>query len=333
MVDSRWIFLCLAGTILAPVAHAQRVSIACGASVTTNNVGLTSDLGPCTDNGLFINSSQTAVTVNLNGHTLLGAGRGAGLIIGTSTGGVTVKGPGQISGFGTGILIQDDDVLVYNVTLKANQVGIAAGANRIRVVSNTIRGEGQGTIGVSTGNGGDIFVYQNTITGHSEAGVAIFGESKTSVDGNKISNNQTGIFAGPPDLVCFTIRGNHIFNNRADGIDVSPNGIGSRSATALAMPGGCFLVEDNRVTENQGSGIVMDRASTLAQVLIQDNIVRGNQVDGIELIGGRQSEVIGNVAIRNASTDLVWDSVNSPDSCWKQNIFGTSSPSALPSCP
>lgn len=72
MVGSRWILLCVAGTILASVAHAQHVSIACGASVTTNSIGLTSDLGPCTGNGLFINSSQTAVTVNLNGHTITG---------------------------------------------------------------------------------------------------------------------------------------------------------------------------------------------------------------------------------------------------------------------
>lgn len=160
------------------------------------------------------------MTINLNGHTIAGLGKGAGLKIGTSNGGVTVKGPGEIAGFGTGIAIEDDDVLVYQVTLKANQVGIAIDGNEIRVVSNTIRGEGNGTIGVSTGNGGAIFIYQNTIIGHSQAGVAIFGESEATVDGNKISNNRTGIFAGPPDLVCFTIRGNQISHNRANGIDV-----------------------------------------------------------------------------------------------------------------
>lgn len=322
----------IAWAMLAFTAEAQSGNLTCGTSVTTDTIELESDLGPCPGDGLFINSSQLAVTVNLNGHAIIGSGNGTGLRIGTSTGGVTIKGPGQIMGFGTGIVIQDDDVLVYQVTLKANQVGIGIAGNEVRVVSNTIRGEKRGTIGVSTGNGGDIFVYHNTITGHSEAGVAIFGESKATVDGNAISNNQTGIFAGPPDLVCFTIRGNHIFHNRANGIDVSPKGISTR-ASALATVGSCFIAEDNRVIGNKGSGIVMERAATLGQVLIQDNIVRENERDGIDLIGGQGSEVIGNVAVHNLGEDLLWDPGNSPNSCSKQNIFGTTSTPALPPCP
>ena len=332
MSSLRFSPVCIAAVMLACAAQAQSGNLlTCGASITTNAIELESDLGPCPGDGLFINSSQTAVTVNLNGHAIVGSGKGAGLTIGTSNGGVTIKGPGQILGFGTGIVIEDDNVLVYQITLKANQEGIAIGANDIRVVSNTIRGEHQGTIGISTGNGGDIFVYQNTITGHSEAGVAIFGESKATIDGNAISNNQTGIFAGPPDLVCFTIRGNHIFHNHANGIDVSPKGISTRTP-ALAMVGSCFVVEDNQVIGNKGSGIVMERASALGQVLIQDNVVRENEGNGIDLTGGQASQVIGNVAIHNIGQDLLWDPVSSPNSCWKQNIFGTSSPLELPQC-
>ena len=336
MKTFKYALLCAATVALASRVDARPANtIACGASITTDTIELESDLGPCPADGLFINSAQTAVSVNLNGHSITGSGNGAGLRIGTSNGGVTVKGPGHITGFGSGILVEDDDVLVYGVTLNTNKTGIGIGnANRVRIVSNTVRGGNKGQIGVGTGNAGDIFIYQNAITGHSKAGVAIFGESKTTVDSNTIIGSRTGIFAGPPDLVCFTIRGNNIFHNRANGIDVSPKGIVGRNLTqALATVGSCFLVEDNTVTGNGGSGIVMEQASTLDQVLIQDNIVRNNEANGISLIGGQGSQVIGNVALQNHGVDLLWDASNSPSSCWKQNIFTTNSPSELPQCP
>src|SRR5690348_4514204 len=134
MSGFRFSLLFIASAMFSITAAAQPGNLTCGASVTTDTIQLESDLGPCPGNGLFINSSQTPVTINLNGHTIAGLGKGAGLKIGTSNGGVTVKGPGQIADFGTGIAIEDDDVLVYQVTLKANQVGIAVDGNEIRVV-------------------------------------------------------------------------------------------------------------------------------------------------------------------------------------------------------
>jgi hypothetical protein len=73
----------------------------------------------------------------------------------------------------------------------------------------------------------------------------------------------------------------------------------------------------------------------LTGCLIENNLVQKNGLGGISILVDTQRAnqgmlVEGNRLSRNG-TDLIWDGVS--NGCWFQNLFVTSSPQVLPTCP
>jgi nitrous oxidase accessory protein NosD len=254
---------------------------------------------------------------------------------------VTVKGPGRIANFSTGILIgpiSSNAVLIYNLVFTGNQTGIAvtAGEGTVRALQNVIVGKKKQGSGIVLAVTSNVYIYQNTIKDYADA-VLIEGEVQNAVvDENLIIHNQTGISASSPDNSCSTIRGNRVKFNEGNGIEAGgPTSVFLHTATSFTCPGAGSDIEDNTVSFNRGSGIVAG-AGLAGTRLVQDNLVSFNKIDGISVIGTDITEtpgpvqVIGNYVVRNG-TDLVWDGVGTGN-CWQQNIFGTSSPRVLPAC-
>ncbi len=318
----------LLAAIVATLALASHPAFAvvCGAQIRTDVV-LTSDLH-CTGNALFIIGPLPGapnITIDLNGFSVIGDGTGAGITV-AAVGGVIVKGPGRISNFQVGLSVnQAIDVVAYDLTLVNNQTGmIADRATATRIFDNVIRGGKNGQIGVSINTSSKIFLYRNTITGHSSFGVQIpVGDPPDvtfpTISENIIKRNGAGIFAKGLDSDSI-IRDNTIEENDGNGIEIGN-----------IIEAGC-TIEGNSVHANAGSGIVISGRPQTG-CLIQNNIVTNNLVNGISVVSGAplvlEMRVLGNRLSSNG-IDLLWDTVSS--SCFSQNIFGTSSPAVLPLC-
>jgi len=310
-------------------------ALQCGDNITTDTT-LTADLGPCPNNGLGIDGIPAHVTLDLNGHTISGSGVGSGVVVGgVSPYGITIKGPGKIANFNAGLTMGGgaSNALVYDLLLKTNQTGISInGPNNasIRILNNVIDGASAGQVGITLSDAGGVYFYQNEISGQSVAAVVLQGETSSSVDQNIITLNQAGILLSAPFLSCSSIHGNQITLNLGNGIQSGRTG-GMSSRTQASAITDC-AIQDNTVSWNGGSGIVV--FGGMYSPLVQDNMVSHNRNDGINVIGSDDQgpiQVVGNRVLHNG-TDLSWNGAG-VNSCWKQNIFGTSSPQMLPQCP
>ncbi|MBZ5524932.1 MAG: right-handed parallel beta-helix repeat-containing protein [Acidobacteriia bacterium] len=310
-------FLCIAGLILlsmftTPVAY----GIACGDEIRTS-IKLTADLGPCPGNGLIIAGPLTGdpnITIDLNGYSILGSGTHFGLWI--VNGGAVVKS-GFIRNFGEGIRMDHaNDVMVYDLQLYNNAAGInILFSGGIRVFDNTLLGQTAGTSGISTSDVHDAFVYRNTIREHSGFAVHI-GLGFSTVSENLIEDNDAGIFVGGDGDS--TVRGNRIFNNKGNAIEVR-----------FTLGGGNCFIENNDIDWNAGNGVVVDGNST-HDCRVRNNRIRHSQLNGISIIGGNGHQITGNRLARNG-LDLFWD--GAAGACWRQNVYSRSMPLVLPLCP
>ena len=88
--------------VTAAPAYASHVG--CGSLITTDTT-LDSDVGPCAGDGLIVAADDVAL--DLGGHTVSGAGTGAGVRVARHTG-VEVTG-GTIEGFHTGLVLDEAD--------------------------------------------------------------------------------------------------------------------------------------------------------------------------------------------------------------------------------
>jgi hypothetical protein len=128
---------------------------------------------------------------------------------------------------------------------------------------------------------------------------------------NYVHNNNHANFASPGDEAALVPSGTGILILGADRTTVADNlvignqfvGIGVASTTILTLLGGPPV-----------TGIEPNPDGTV----VQDNIVLGN---------GSKSPL---PAIPGA--DLLWDGTGNHN-CWNDNVFETSLPSSLPSCP
>ncbi len=121
-LPERMAFLAILGLSAAAVALPQPPPLACGDLIQTS-IKLTHDLGPCPGDGIRI-AAATPLTLDLNGHRIIGQGSGDGVsIFGES---VVVKGPGRIVNFAMGIRVNHGmGVMIYDLDLVRNVNGIA----------------------------------------------------------------------------------------------------------------------------------------------------------------------------------------------------------------
>lgn len=94
----------------------------CG-DVVVSHVTLTSDLH-CTTGYYALDVQANGVTIDLNGHTLSGTTALAGITV-VGYDGVTIKGPGKISGFWTGVnAVRADNLTVTGLKFDSMGAGI-----------------------------------------------------------------------------------------------------------------------------------------------------------------------------------------------------------------
>lgn len=311
-----WLLLAILGISSVAVALPHPPSLACGDRIQAS-IKLTHDLGPCPGDGIHI-VAATPMTLDLNGHKIIGQGSGTGVnMFGDS---IIVKGPGRIVNFGIGINLEHGTghVMIYDLDLVRNIEGITLlFSDRVRILDNTIDGRDRGKTGISISGVSNSFFYRNTIRGHADSGFWL-GEGNPVVSQNVITENHVGIHFGTDGS--YTVRGNMVFRNETNGIEAE-----------LIEPGGCGTIEDNFLRANGENGLlVTGRHSLFAACVVRDNVAEDNRLAGISIAGANDHTVIGNRASHNG-VDLQWDGV--AGACFSQNIFSTSSPQSLPQCP
>lgn len=225
--------------VTAAPAYASHVG--CGSVITTDTT-LDSDVGPCVGDGLVV--AADGVTLDLGGHTVSGAGTGAGVRVARHTG-VEVTG-GTIEGFHTGLVLDEaDGNHIWSLTLRDNlRQGITVAGSDANVVekNSLIDNDGDAIrLGLSDGNVvrknvavGNVFgigvadfsdgnlVEKNTVSDTRVFGIAVF---STSIDNRVEKNDVRGTLLGDGIIVAADSSGTQITKNVAnsngdDGIDI-----------------------------------------------------------------------------------------------------------------
>jgi len=300
----------------------------CGSVISTNTV-LTSDIGPCSSYGLY---AAGKITLNLNGHTIRGTGGNNSIYYNgiVAESGVTITGPGTITGFNAGIWADAGSVttpvVVTGLRLTGNNFGVrlTEGSDFTRVVDNTITKGGTGVSVVGCG----AEIKGNTITKNSQQGIGVLDPAWTGVFvvNNVVTDNGSGLtvgFADDPE-----------YSN--DLVSVVGNTFSRNTGGGVSLAGGNISFETNLVEQNQGDGVVLTNHASLPAPgnLVLDNVVRENSGNGISVLNSDATDsnrIAQNESRKNTGFDLFWDGVGTT-SCWIYNDFKTSSPATLP-CP
>ena len=279
---------------LGPVSGAGAAVLACGQTITQNTV-LENDVGPCPANlghGIIVGADN--ITLDLNGHQVLGTSGlindGAGVYVFRRTG-VTVKN-GTVRNFDCGVAIEGGSGNTVSGVHAQDNIG-AVGASRCgegvailssqnnRVVSNRIVHNGPfGGIGVYTAVNSE---HNRTTSGVSRGNL---------IDSNQVVDNNLPRSAQINDADGIRIETQSVFNVITNN-SVTGSGLDGISLFSFAP--------DNTVNYNsvQNNGFL--------------NPFRRNG-DGIRVVGGAvRSTVIGNRITGNAANGIIFHGVfNTP---------------------
>lgn len=295
---------------------------ACGSEITQDTV-LTSDIGPCPSFGL---AASGPITVNLNGHTILGEGQGTGIIV---EGAVTVTGPGTITGFNVGISFFDgspgNPSVATRLLLTNNTRGIVLEPGSIitRIIDNRITKGGSGISLVLAG----AKIRGNIITKNSGPAISSIDTAfPLNIVNNVVTKNGSGLLVRSPDSSFANVP-----------VIVTANAFSENAGNGATMTGNNITFEANLVERNHGDGIVLSNLQFVEGTgnLVQDNVANGNDGNGISVVNSVApfaNRIVDNESRRNDGVDLFWDGVGT-SSCWALNDFATSNPSILPACP
>ncbi|MDP9075239.1 MAG: right-handed parallel beta-helix repeat-containing protein, partial [Actinomycetota bacterium] len=283
------------------------------ASITAAN-----DIGPCLGDGLVVQGNN--ITVNLNGHTILGAASDPASTIDQAgihldhVVGVTVKG-GTVRGFFVGVLVKGGSGnTITNMTADRN-VGLGttlysdgivldgAGNNKITNSRVTANGPDNGIDMVNNASNNLIdhnFVADNNVAsvGTGPGGTSLASDGGISNDAgssnNVISNNQVlrngffGIALGGLDTGHNKAINNVVRDNGASGINAGGNGnvvqgnlVAHNGYQQFVPPGGSAQGGGNGV---QTCGQTTGRACGPDFTTISNNTITNNAADGISLL-------------------------------------------------
>lgn len=285
-----------AGAVFAGPAQSDTV-LGCG-STLIESVVLDHDIGPCPGDGLVIEGGN--VSVDLNGHAIIGSSSGTGVSVRPSIDvaltNVSVTN-GSITGFEVGLGIFVDEpaggcgeagaIRVDRVAIRSNGLGVSIfgfGCETTillsrNVVSNSVRD------GILVGNVGPVSIVNNQIVGNGYDGIRAFFDCVRVIDGNFIARNAVdGIDIGDSvasitnnvlqkngavglwirESVAELIPSYYVADNVADG-----NGIGGMSASSFLDPPG----------PPAGQGNVAKHSGTYQCVLILCSANRGQARD------------------------------------------------------
>lgn len=215
--------------------------VGCGSLITTDTT-LDSDIGPCVGDGLIVVADD--IRLDLGGHTVSGAGTGAGVRVARQTG-VEVTN-GVIDGFHTGLVLDEaDGNHVLWLTLRGNiRQGITVAGSHANLIEKNSILDNDGDairlglsdrnvvrknmavgnvfgIGVADGSDGNL-VEKNSVSASDVFGIAVF---STSIDNRVEKNDVLGTHLGDGIVVAADSSGTQITKNVSsgnadDGIDV-----------------------------------------------------------------------------------------------------------------
>jgi large repetitive protein len=318
-------------------AYASKaVHASCGQTITADTT-LDSDLTKCTGPAIRIGADD--ITLDLNGHTITGKGKGVGVNNTAGYDGVTIE-DGSIHDFMESVaLVGASDIHLRGLSLSDNRhVGIyvqdssAIQIAQVSVVdirfsgiflwrSHDIRVEGSS----SSGNGAGVValasdhlaIEANAFQGNSGEGIALQESSEGHVAGNTVSHNGgAGIFLDGANT-------NQVSSNFAsqngDGIGVIGNAntiTDNQVADTSGCKQGCGygisveagagnLIAQNDVRRTLRDGIRIDaffpELPTVDNV-VRDNVVRDATVDGLSIGTDGPGTVSGTLIERNLAT-------------------------------
>ena len=243
--------------MLAPVTRAAAVT--CGATIV-QDLTLDQDL-TCTAGGLIVGAD--GIKINMQGHTITGAGVGAGIsVVGRTD--VTIFG-GTIQSFFTGVLINNSSAVVVKNTVLANHVDgvdVQAGSSGITIKANEFVGNTTRGIMLRSGTT-DLEIKDNSFTGN-RVGILLFGPTNATVKDNAIS---ASVLAGI--RVNFPATGNLLLANT---ISSNPAGIEFLAGTAGGAIG-------NEITANTIALNTCGLKGPYGANTFKDNLFSGNTSD------------------------------------------------------
>jgi hypothetical protein len=210
--------------VLVAATHDSRhlTTLSCGQPVSTNTT-LAADLGPCNGTGVTIDMPN--VTLNLNGHRILGMGNDVG--VRSIAAGVVVQN-GSVSGFNRGVQLFGASNRVLNVRVSgSSDVGILVVGQGDVISGNRVFGNAGGGIFSTGGSITNNILQSNGVDG-------IHATAATSISGNKALNNgASGILFAQAPGSSLTITNNVANGNHAGGLADG----GSADPTAVTLSG------------------------------------------------------------------------------------------------
>ena len=242
--------------------HGKTVPCACGdLLVSSRTLGAADRIikTPCPGMGLIV-AAPGPVTLAFGGHTLRGQGQGVGVLV--ARGRLALQGPGEVAGFGTGVLargphalasvvalrfshnamtglwIQSDGYTVTGSVAEDNGMdGFALGGHGYALDGNRAEGNHRhgfflGGRGAHVGGG-----LGNEAVANGQAGFWVQGMLHQVVGATAVGNGRDGVSARVMHALVADVRADQ--NGR--------NGLWAR--------GGGIAIANNRATANRGFGV------------------------------------------------------------------------------
>jgi parallel beta-helix repeat protein len=249
---------------------------------------------------------RSNITLDGNGHMLIGQGKESGLSFGSRISNVTIQNL-EIKQFLQGILLSRcSNIKILSNYIRANDdCGILlldSSSNFIHENRITDNGDGITAIGSSNND-----ISENTIRANQKWWGVTLGNGSlyNSVHGNNIANNRGGIRIDGSNN---TVYGNNITENEGTGIYLalgivggSPakyNSITGNNITAnkkngiwLDMSAGYNNISRNNITRNYNNGIKLEESQGN---IISENYITSNNNEGIWLTNSSSNMILGN---------------------------------------
>lgn len=274
----------LVGMVGSPAALGATAS--CGETLTANTL-LETDL-LCSGTALRVGAD--GITIDLNGHLVLGDGTGVGIDNGGFSGpghdGVAIRN-GLIVGFPLGVRVTAASAnhLVNLRVSDSERSGIVLfrGAHDNLVERNTVLHDGNGI--ALDGATDNLITNGNSATQNSK-GVALFNSAGNQIELNTATGND---LAG---IYLYNSPSNVISSNKARGANGSGISVNTSSND--------LRIEGNTAVQNGIHGIELHN---VGGIVVIGNTANGNGVDGIQL-GDAGNTVTSNVAKRNGNLGI-----------------------------
>ncbi|MCA1697070.1 MAG: right-handed parallel beta-helix repeat-containing protein, partial [Actinobacteria bacterium] len=305
---------------------------------------LTSDIGPCAGHGIVVKAS--GVTLNLNGHKVLGTPERLGDFAGILLAGVSdvqvIGGTGDVRG-----LVRGFDAGVALLGGARNTV------TKLKVTGNLGAPEPTSTFGdgIVLFNSSENHIVQNDVRNNGiwdGIGVLGVGSAGNTIQDNVVEENTddelayyapgggsgviVNVFLDPNDprrgesTSLNNVIQNTIRRNVNSGISNISNNDALIQANLVEGNGYHYGADGTRRFGNlPGNGIGLQagaRASQATRDRVEQNIVQGNAGTGID-VNSQENRIIKNVSTGNGSKDLFDSNFNCDANVWLDNVYDT----------